>query len=98
MRKYDKPSYCPVCLKPKKKLTIHILQHSSDPMVAEYLAAPKNVRNLLWIRIQNLGNDLHNYNMLKQGGDLSSNDDANANDYCPCVNCLWYYSKREFYQ
>ncbi|KAJ8034132.1 hypothetical protein HOLleu_20849 [Holothuria leucospilota] len=67
-RSYDKPAYCYVCSLPQKKLTVHILQHSSEPMVAQWLAAEKEPeKDKLWIKTRNFGNNLHNYGVLRQG-------------------------------
>ncbi|KAJ8041497.1 hypothetical protein HOLleu_12327 [Holothuria leucospilota] len=103
-RSYDKPAYCYVCSLPQKKLTVHILQHSSEPMVAQWLAAEKGPeKDKLWIKIRNFGNHLHNYEVLRQGeGELivvyRPETYGDPSDYQPCVDCLGYLSRNEFYR
>lgn len=102
-RSYDKPAYCFVCSCPQKKLTVHITQHKDEPLVAQWLAAKENERDKLWTKIRNLGNHLHNYEVLEKGeGPLivvyRPRGQAVPTDYQPCVDCLGYYSCNEFYR
>ncbi|XP_033111473.1 uncharacterized protein LOC117112464 [Anneissia japonica] len=103
-RSYDKPAYCYVCSRPMKKLIVHMIQHSNEPMVAKWLAAKKGPdKDKLWIKIRNYGNHLHNYEVLREGvGQLivvyRPNEYGDPNDYQPCVDCLGYFSRNEFYR
>ncbi|XP_071853449.1 uncharacterized protein [Apostichopus japonicus] len=103
-RCYDKPAYCFVCSRPQKKLNVHILQHSTTAQVAEWLAAKKGPeKDKLWIKMRNYGNHLHNYEVLSKGeGELivvyRPQKCGDPNDYQPCLDCLGYLSRNEFYR
>ena len=60
-------------------------------------------KNDLWVKIRNFGNYLHNYKVLEEGeGQLivayRPQSHGDPSQYQPCVDCLAFYSRSEFYR
>ncbi|XP_030835737.1 uncharacterized protein LOC115921765 [Strongylocentrotus purpuratus] len=103
-RCYDKIDFCLFCQVKQSKLRVHLKQHQSERLVAEYLgAASSQERNKLMSKIRNMGNHQHNCKVCRSGEGMivpiyRPNYEARPDDYQPCPNCLGWYNKNEMWK
>lgn len=105
-RTYDKIYYCMYCRSALKlKIKRHLeTKHQDESEVKELMQEPdkkKQGQKLTYLR--NLGNHLHNTEVIKKGaGDIVVAYRpaylASWYDYVPCEHCLGYYAKFDLYK
>ena len=105
-RKYDKKFNCMYCQKLYAKLPRHLKEkHRDQPDVNEYITAEsqKEKRKILE-RIRNIGNHLHNREVLLKGrGELfvkyrPSSPGSNVEKFSPCPYCFGYFRTADLWR
>ncbi len=106
-RKWDKKFYCYFCSTLQSKLPRHLrAQHADREEVASWTnEASKAKRAQKLLQIRNMGNHLHNCEVLKRGqGTLilsyrpATNESVDPRDYGPCPHCFGYFIRRELWR
>ena len=103
-RKWDKKSYCFFCQKPQAKLWRHMSkQHQTEKEVEEIENASAKAKKNLVQRLRNMGNHLHNVDVLKANcGVLVVNyrpkKKTNPKEYAPCQHCYAYLVRSEIWR
>ncbi|XP_033096320.1 uncharacterized protein LOC117100633 isoform X2 [Anneissia japonica] len=104
-RRWDKVHYCMYCHIPQKKLPRHLSTlHKDEKSVIKWLNENnKEKKSAKLTKMRNLGNLLHNCEVLKDGvGELvvvyRPTRKAHASDYVPCQSCYGYFAKRELWK
>jgi hypothetical protein len=102
-RKWDKKNFCFYCNKAQAKLWRHIQsQHKDEQEVVAAESAGKDRQKHI-TKIRNLGNHLHNVEVLKNNsGSLIVNyrprKNSDAHAYVPCGNCYGYFVRTELWR
>lgn len=106
-RHYDKQFYCMYCEKPRGKLKKHLLsmhKEEDEVLQMENESDPQK-KTMVYERIRNIGNHLHNLEVIKSGkGQLCvsyrprGHSYVRAVNYGPCLYCYAYYPKRELWR
>lgn len=78
-------------------------QHKTEPQVISYEnAKDRKTRNKIILKLRNLGNHLHNSEVLKAGeGTIEvvyRNPKVPYTSYIPCKHCLGYYNKSDLWK
>ena len=105
-RKYDKKFVCLYCGELRSKLPDHLVaRHGDEEEVTMYMEEKDTSKKTKrYIKLRNLGNHLHNLNVLrKREGHLivkyrPNNDKADPDKYGPCPFCYGYYLRRELWR
>ena len=104
-RKWDKKQFCYYCSEPQAKLPRHLDSvHRLEPDVVLLRCKSGKSRKQQLCKLRNLGNHLHNSDVLRKGeGTLivayrPSNADENPNLYGPCPHCYGYYVRRDLWK
>ena len=106
-RSWDKKYYCAFCEAPQSKIPRHLTQiHQNEPKVIDYLnEGDKKLKKLKMTLLRNLGNHLHNCEVLRNGkGTLivgyrpSGNNLATAREYGPCPSCYIYLVRTDLWK
>ena len=105
-RKYDKRYYCMYCQKSFAKLPRHLRKtHKDEQYVIEYLEAKsKREKKKILERIRNIGNHLHNRQVLLNGnGELfvkyrPTNPGISCDEFSPCPNCFGYFRRKDLWR
>lgn len=106
-RHYDKQFYCMYCEKPRGKLKKHLLamHKEEDEVLQMETESDPQKKTMVYERIRNIGNHLHNLDVIKSGkGQLCvsyrprGHSNVRAVDYGPCPYCYAYYPKRELWR
>ena len=105
-RKYDKKFSCMYCSKSYAKLPRHLKdKHKDEEDVDAYIKAEsQEEKNKILERIRNIGNHLHNREVLLKGeGELfvkyrPSNPGTNVEEFSPCPNCFGYFKRTDLWR
>mgnify|MGYP001793677343 CR=1 FL=1 len=106
-RDYAKRFYCAFCEQPLAKIMRHYkCKHKKERQVAQIMACKsKAIRDNLMTKLRNLGNHLHNLEVLKSGeGQLKVVYRPKQErghvvwNYVPCTYCLGYYLKSDLWK
>lgn len=104
IRRYDKKPYCFYCGIPQSKIVRHwFAKHKTENAVIQISVAEKHERVKLILRLRNIGNHLHNCEVLKEGkGELlvsyRKRKNSSPDDYLPCESCFAYLHRNELYR
>ena len=105
-RKYDKKFNCMYCPKSYAKLPRHLKdKHKDEEDVDAYIKAEsQEEKNKILERIRNIGNHLHNREVLLKGeGELfvkyrPSKPGTNVEEFSPCPNCFGYFKRTDLWR
>ncbi|KAJ8021969.1 Hematopoietic prostaglandin D synthase [Holothuria leucospilota] len=100
-RRYDKTTVCFYCEKPQTKLPRHLRTwHTDKSAVCDWMEeTDETLKDAKLTKIRNLGNHIHNCNVLKAGkGELivkyRPSEEVEAIQYVPCPTCYGYFVRR----
>ena len=104
-RSFDKRYYCLYCDRAYAKIRPHLLsQHSQELDVGKMMSlTDKHQAACHLLKLRNLGNHKHNYEVLTHGkGEVvvvyRPKNSASSDDYVPCPDCYGYYAKSQLWK
>ena len=109
-RKWDKKYCCPFCKGYYAKLPRHLESaHANEDEIAEMKnlsgLSEKKRRNEIFCKLRNIGNHLHNIEVLNKGTGFlmvvyrpNQTKEVERDYYIPCTMCYGYFSKRELWK
>jgi hypothetical protein len=104
IRKRDKRAYCFFCGTAQTHILRHwFARHGEEREVQHIKCAGKDRRVIEITRLRNMGNHIHNCNVLRSGeGDLvvtyRPTNHTDFGNYVPCDTCYAYIHKRELWR